>query len=317
MGYLKFNEQIDSHLKFLQSHELDIEIIKIDKGFIRCRTKGKGVGRGEYCYKTKTSLLNNGLVGLMTWCRLPEGKIEIHKSYGLPPVRNESTSPGQPTSHSTLPQKDRSIEYEASKKASIFWDMSSPSGISPYLICKKVDSYGIRFRQTRFGKVAVIPMRDISGKLWSCQFLNSDGTKRFFKNARTTGLFHNLQKLTNGQAIGLTESYATAATCHQLIKVPMVCAFSSWNLERVALALQERFPDSPIILFADNDRHTQENKGVKCASEVQKKLNSRSMLMIPDFHGFPATKDHSDWNDLVRVKGFFEVREAMRVRLDK
>ena len=46
----------------------------------------------------------------------------------------------------------------------------------------------------------------------------------------------------------------------------MVTAFSSDNLKLVGLELRKRFPQSPLIIFGDDDRHLQENKGRRAAS---------------------------------------------------
>ena len=48
---------------------------------------------------------------------------------------------------------------------------------SPYLVKKKVDSFGVRFGKD----FLIIPLRDTAGKLWSLQWIERDGTKRFFK----------------------------------------------------------------------------------------------------------------------------------------
>jgi hypothetical protein len=69
MSYMTMKEQIRSHLNFLVSNGLDISELKINSGFIRCRSVGQDDGRGELSYKTTQSVLNNGMIGLATWCR--------------------------------------------------------------------------------------------------------------------------------------------------------------------------------------------------------------------------------------------------------
>ena len=64
-------------------------------------------------------------------------------------------------------EKDRQnneTSFQAEKK----WHSFVDTGISPYLVRKKVNSFGIRFCK---GTI-VIPLRDIGGKLWSLQFIN-------------------------------------------------------------------------------------------------------------------------------------------------
>lgn len=111
--------------------------------------------------------------------------------------------------------------------------------------------YGIKFRSTaEYGNVAVIPMTDSTGHLWSYQLLNPDGTKRQPKDARTKGLFHLIGPPVNGQAIGMAESYVTSASCFELTGIPTACAFSCQNLKNVAEVLQEHYPRSKLIIFA-------------------------------------------------------------------
>lgn len=109
--------------------------------------------------------------------------------------------------------------------------------------------------------------------------------------------------LVDGMPFGIAESYATAATCYELTGIPIVCAFSCHNLPKVAEILCPLFSASPMIVFADNDRHLQENQGVLKANEASLKTQGKVFLAIPDFGDIPASKAATDWNDLVRLKG--------------
>lgn len=305
MSYMTINEQIRSHLTFLVSNGLDVNELKINSGFIRCRSKGQADGRGELSYKTTRSILNNGMIGLATWCRCQGGIIQTHKTYGQP--ENAEAKGGVPLDEQRVEQRD----IESARKAELFWEYSDHIGESDYLRRKGVGYYGIRFRNNAYGHVAVIPLRDADDKLWSYQLLNADGTKRVPKDIKVSGLFHILQPFVNGQPIGLAESYVVAATCYETIGLPAVTAISSNNLERVAIVLRNKYPNSRIIILADNDRHLEENKGLKIACSVKEKLWTNCTVAIPDFEGFPVTSDYSDWNDLVRENGHHAVRDIL------
>ena len=85
MSVMTFEQQIALHLHFLQQTGLEVKSLIIDSSeFIRSRTNGK-MGRGEYAYKTVSRKLNNGMTGLMTWCRSENGQIQTYKTYGHPP----------------------------------------------------------------------------------------------------------------------------------------------------------------------------------------------------------------------------------------
>ncbi len=188
-----YSDQIRDHLSHLQSQGLDITELKIihqGSQWTRCHALGETGGRGEFAYITNTESLNNGLLGLKTSFRGPKGDGNF-KTYGLWPAGIEDTIhlPIIPKEKQEKAIDDR--HKKATHNASIFWRCSSTSGISDYLIRKEVGSYGIRFRSNeKYGNVAVVPMLDERGKLWSYQLLNADGKKRFPKDSRTEGLFH-------------------------------------------------------------------------------------------------------------------------------
>lgn len=306
MSYMTMEEQIASHLKFLAEHHFVVKELHIDQGVIRCNTIGETSGRGELCYQTKTTQLNRGLIGLATWIRGKGGQVKIHKTYGI--ICPNSYGQSSYVKDLLMPI-DKS---EAVEKATVFWKMSDQVGEAAYLLRKGVGYYGIRFRHTNYGKIAVIPMKDIAGKLWSYQLINADGSKKFAKNVEIKSLLHMLHTPIDGFPIGLTESYVTAATCFELTGMAMVTAFSANNLKPVGVALKNRFPNNRIIIFGDNDRHLHENKGKLAAYESREELGSICQVVIPEFEGYPASREFSDWNDFVRERGLKETREMIK-----
>jgi phage/plasmid primase-like uncharacterized protein len=306
MSYKTYAEQLTEHIRFLQSQGLSIEQLNISGSFIRCPKEGQS-GRGELCYKSTLTKLNNGTVGIATWCRGLAGLQTSYQTYGLGPAEGES-APKVEVHSSQTKESISEMHCSVAKKAYGFWQHSSVTGSSDYLGRKSVGSYGIRFRQSdQYGNVAVIPMYDSDGKLWSYQLLNLDGKKRHPKDARTKGLFYKLKEPVNGKPIGIAESYVTAATCMELSDIPMVCAFSSSNLFDITKLMLSLHPASPIIIFGDNDRHLEksgnQNVGRLKAQEAQNLSKNRIILAIPDFYNLEPSKEASDWNDLVRLKG--------------
>src|SRR4029077_4405936 len=102
--------------------------------------------------------------------------------------------------------------------------------------------------------VRVIPAFDADGKLWSVQYVNSDGSKRFARESRKEGCFHVVGStdpvgdLKKADAIVVAEGYATAATLRSLHaetgdplrRVAFVAAFDAGNAPHVARVLRER-----------------------------------------------------------------------------
>jgi putative DNA primase/helicase len=318
MGFMTFEQQTALHLQFLQQAGLEIKSLIIDPPeFVRSRTNGE-VGRGEYAYKTVLRKLNNGMTGLMTWCRSKSGQIQTYKTYGYASQENNQKE----ILTETLPLMACPALIEEKKHMEInmtkiqqFWELSSSQGDSDYLIRKGVKPHRIRFRENQYGKVAVIPMTDIQGSLKGYQILNSDGSKVFAKGIHLMGLFHRLTDLIDNVVIGIAESYITAATCYKLLPMPMVTAFTGDNLQHVAAALRERYPNSPLVIFADNDTHLSENKGMINAAKALEKAKGNGIIMAPRFNNCPKARDYSDWNDLVREIGSIGASEQIWTEL--
>ena len=317
MGYMTFGQQIAQHLQFLQKVGLELTNLTIDSPeFVRARVKGKQ-GRGEYAYKTVSRRLDNGMIGLLTWCRSESGKIDTYKTFGYPPidgdVRDLSSGPSHNVHQRVLEEKT-DLNLEKIRK---FWEFSSRCGESDYLRRKGVGAYRIRFRENQYGRVGVVPMRDAHGGLRGYQILNPDGSKAFAKGMKRKGLFHQLTELSDGLPIGVAEGYVTAATCLELAGISMVAAFTSDNLVQVTATLRWLYPSSPVVIFADNDRHLSENKGVISANEAFVRAGGKTVVLTPGFDGYPAARDYTDWNDLLREVGCKKVVEQMREGLQR
>ena len=306
---------------FLKSKGFNITELKINADFVRCHQTEKCQYRGELAYKTRMTKLNNGLTGVQTWFRGPQGESSNFQTYGLGPLANEEVECLKTTVESKH-SIDASKHDEAGRKAYGFWQHSTAGGRSEYLERKKVGCHGIRFRSsTEYGDVAVIPMIDSLGRLWNYQLLNPDGTKRQPKDARTEGLFHVIGNPVNGQPVGIAESYVTSASCFELSGIPTVCAFSCQNLKTIAAILKQRYPKSRLIIFADNDRHLEMrgvmNQGIVKGQEALISIGGNTILVAPDFGDSEVCKGLSDWNDLINHKGFEYAKAQMAEWLKK
>ena len=337
MPYKTYDELKNEHLNYLQLKGLKIKEILVDsKVWIRCRNaviegmsnqgkEGLSHRDGDCVYRTSTFKMENGLCGMITNYRIGSEK-ETYKTYGEW-GNNSNKEQDLPKEKELGLEVVGSIDdvlagHERTARSTFgFWINSSTSGASDYLARKQVGSYGLRFRSTpQYGNVAVVPMRDSTGKLWSYQILNSDGSKRMAAGGRTTGLYHLLRPFKTSvsstpEVIGLAEGYATAATCLELSGIPVACAFSSENLVAVTEALLELFSSANLIVFADNDRHLPTNTGLNHALEAQQLSPSRVIIATPNFGSLPPAKDASDWNDLVRILGVEEAKRQLQKQI--
>ncbi|HYQ92431.1 MAG TPA: plasmid replication protein, CyRepA1 family, partial [Candidatus Competibacteraceae bacterium] len=195
----------------------------------------------------------------------------------------------------------------AASKTARFWNEAREHGISPYLDRKQVGAFGIRF----LGETVVIPLHLANGELCGLQFIDADGRKRFLKGSRKQGAFHVIGTLRNGEPIGEAEGYATAASIHQATGMAVVVAFDAGNLAAVAAQLRRLYPNSELILCADNDAWTDGNPGWSKAEAAA--LQSGGKLAVPCFVGLDVSTKPTDFNDLQHLAG----REAVRQQIER
>lgn len=128
---------------------------------------------------------------------------------------------------------------------------------TPYLRAKGIKAHAGVFTD-REGQKTYIPAYDASGKQWTMQYIHEDGTKRFAKDSKKEGCFHpigGMEALAAAPVLVISEGYATAAQVAEAVGHATVAAFDSGNLEAVAKALHAKFPDKPVIIAGDDDRH--------------------------------------------------------------
>jgi putative DNA primase/helicase len=128
---------------------------------------------------------------------------------------------------------------------------------TPYLVAKEIQPLS-GVLTDKAGIQTVIPAIDENGKQWTAQYIQKDGTKRFAKDGRKEGCFHPLggmDALAAAPVIVIAEGYATSSTLASSLGHATVAAFDSGNLPAVAKALHAKFPDKPIVIAGDDDKH--------------------------------------------------------------
>lgn len=217
---------------------------------------------------------------------------------------------------------------DAAQRCARLWDGAAtapPEAGATYLKRKGVQAFGLRF----LGGVAVVPMRDEAGRLWSVQRLlpkrlkdaasGKDGTDKLFGpikctpdevvHSRKTGLFHAIGQVDGATVLLLAEGYATAASLHEATGRPVVVCFDSGNLVHVARALRQQWPALPLLVCGDDDRAT-EAKGrpnagklkAQAAAELTGQAQGLAAMVLPV--GLPDGPDGgSDFNDLAARSG--------------
>ena len=156
----------------------------------------------------------------------------------------------------------------------------------------------------------LVPAYDANGTIWTAQTIQGSGRKMFAKDSVKQANFHvvgagghGLDALADAPAIVISEGYASADSLSNALGYPTVSAFDSGNLELVAKALHGKYPDKPIVIAGDDDKHLEAtqgyNPGRTKASEAAKAVGGK--VLFPTFAPGEQSSDpkkFSDFNDL-------------------
>jgi putative DNA primase/helicase len=145
----------------------------------------------------------------------------------------------------------------------------------PYLVRKGIKPHGIR----QLVQSLVVPLRDSFGVLWSIQFIDGDGSKRFLSGGRTAGCYWSVGPAPVDVLL-VAEGVATSVTLHEATGLPVAAAMNAGNMKAVALALREKYPMVRLLLCADADPVGRE-KAQAAADAVG------GTVIEPDFEGVP------------------------------
>ena len=185
-----------------------------------------------------------------------------------------------------------------------------------YLKAKHVGIYG-ELKSDSEGNI-ILPLRDGNGKFQSMQRILPDGSKRFAKDTSPSGAFFNIDldkaKGDTSKPIIICEGYATGATVYELTGCPVVCAMNCGGIDKTAEALRKKFRQHKIIIMADNDARTEEDRGVNPGLAHAKAANEKYKLngvFAPEFDDFLKAAGCSDWNDYYCNYGEQKAREVL------
>ncbi|QOJ24438.1 MAG: DUF1738 domain-containing protein [Gammaproteobacteria bacterium] len=154
----------------------------------------------------------------------------------------------------------------------------------------------------------LLAAQDVHGQIWGVQTIQPSGSKLFATGSRKENNFHvvggesqGLTALDAAPAIVIAEGYATADTLSQALGYPVIAAFDSGNLPKVAKDLHAKYPHKPIIIAGDDDHHLEstlgKNPGKEKALEAAALVNG--FAVFPVFApGEQISKKLNDFNDL-------------------
>jgi len=203
---------------------------------------------------------------------------------------------------------------KAKLEANKDWNKATPAKPNhPYLVEKKVKPYGIK----QIGNNLIIPVF-INGEITSYQKI-APNFKSFLTGGKKQGGYfeikpddpENKNKLKH-DIILIGEGYSTVASCFESVGYHSVVAFDSGNLKAVAIAIKKKYPQSKIIMLADNDCWKGgENIGIKKATEASELIGG--LVAIPKFKNTETEPKPTDFNDLHCSEGLTILKQQLNL----
>jgi putative DNA primase/helicase len=175
------------------------------------------------------------------------------------------------------------------------WSQAQPiSGDNPYLLSKKVHSYGLK----QFKDSLMVPVKGLDGVLHGVQFIYPDGKKKFKVGTDKKAHFHLIGKPVDNTMI-VCEGYATGASIHEATGHAVLVAFDAGNIKPVAEFVHHARPALKLVIAADNDQWTEGNPGVTKGTEAARSVKGE--CRVPKFANIEGKP--TDFNDLFNLEG--------------
>ena len=197
----------------------------------------------------------------------------------------------------TIPAKKKKLD------AVYIWNKSAKTQ-HQYLNKKKVTIGNARVNLYRGNAQLVIPLTDSCPtaednlNIKGLQFINENGRKFFPQPFK--GLFHVASDYgVSKEVIVICEGYATARSIAESTNFYVIAAMSACNLKCVVERILQKFPNSKIVIAADNDE-----AGRKAAEDAKQAVNTIEIV-------YP-THECNDFNDLYIAYGAEAVKNCFK-----
>lgn len=250
----------------------------------------------------------------------PDGKVSIGSLFYAARANGwrDDPAPQQPVAVNDAERMD------TARKAMDIWGAASAAGADhPYLKRKAVApvptlreieaeraaqilGYTPRARgEPLAGRLLLVPVKQ-GDKLATLELIDEAGRKSALAGRGTkAGGYWATAKLPqdDGATLLIGEGVATVASASEATGHVGVAALACTNLQAVARAMRQRYPNADIIVLADIDKASDEP--IRYAVEAARAAGAR--LAVPDFGADRAPKE-TDFNDLHQRKGLEAVR---------
>ncbi|WP_422824376.1 AAA family ATPase [Xenorhabdus bharatensis] len=189
------------------------------------------------------------------------------------------------------------------------------AGQSPYLTAK-----GLHYPNQRLlpDNSAVLALTTLDKKVTGAQIIKPNGEKKLLSGSQKKGAFISVSELEDyPDTVIITEGYATALTVNQLHQGVVLVALDAGNLLSVAKAVWEHWPDTKIIIAADNDWHHSDelDKHGKLKVNIGKISAEKAALAVKGWVTLPPTEYKADWDDYRQQYGIEAAQQAFNKAL--
>jgi putative DNA primase/helicase len=218
-----------------------------------------------------------------TWCEKSSGRLSQHDKAILH-ERMEADRRRR-----DLEQERR--HQEAIDKTVKIWAAShTPDPAFSYLQKKRVAAGNA----LQTGDSLVLLVQDFDGNPHGLQFINPAGGKMFLRGTAKRGHFVLAAGTLPGRWLYIAEGFATGMTIASLATPDdcVIAALDAGNLEAVALAARQRWPELEIVICADADPVGVE-KGRKAA------IAARAKWVKPGLPPEAVAQGYTDFNDAI------------------
>ena len=272
----------------------------IDGAIHRCDAEGRG-GKGDAAYLLHLDgILAGGFENWRDGLGWQNWRADVGRT--LTPAEEAAHRAKIEAARQEREAEEAKRQAEARERACLSWAAAYPCTEHAYLTRKGIAAHGAKLH----GERLVLLLRDTTGALYSLQFINTDGTKRFLTGGRKRGCYFGIGK--PDDVLCIAEGFATGASIHEATGYAVAVAFDAGNLLPVAKALREKFAALRLILCADDDCRTEGNPGLTKAKEAAQAVGG--LLAMPDF-GPDRPEAATDFNDLAAWHGAEAVRQAV------
>lgn len=162
----------------------------------------------------------------------------------------------------------------------------------------------------------LMPMATAKGFIENVQVITPDGSKRFLKDGRKTGLMHMIPGTKKGPIL-IAEGFATGKSLNMATGYQTAIAMDSGNLAPVAEALKKAFPDRPLIIAADDDHRVEARQGINPGIKGAERAAARVEAAVIKPNLSPAEKQAglTDYNDLHVARGIDSLAKTVKQQI--